>query len=87
MEGVGPAIIQPGEVGMSFPGNVEVKMCLCIEEVNKHLKDHNTEIVMSLTDPIGDAIWLPMLKVKPLKKGKTVDMFCSHCPFCGIKYE
>ncbi len=62
-------------------------MCNCLEKINKQLKDHNTEIVTTMTDPLGDAIWLPHLKVKPLKGKKAVTVFPSYCPFCGEKYK
>lgn len=61
--------------------------CSCISEVNARLAERNTRITIPIM--LGeDQTVRPMIVTEQIKAGrgkrKTVGLFASHCPFCGI---
>ncbi len=67
------------------------KSCNCLEQVQKQLKELNTEIVQGfqLNFATGKMkMSMPLIQVRKIDKKKRdmTTIICSHCPFCGRKY-
>lgn len=63
-------------------------MCDCIEKLNVHLKEFNTEINVPFWSRSG--VLAPFIETRKLddrKRGKPKSVMASCCPFCGEKYE
>lgn len=59
--------------------------CNCIEELNKAMTPHNTEVCMTwypITRPI-----IATMKIDSKKRGKPYLAVASFCPFCGKPYD
>jgi hypothetical protein len=63
-------------------------MCDCIADVNNHLADYNTQIMLPIW--VGNGNIKPFVeteKVDMKKRGKPRRIFAAYCPFCGNKYK
>lgn len=64
-------------------------MCDCIQEVNKALAPHNTEIAIAFC-VTNDGEMVPKVpvtttKINRDKRGSPMRAFAAFCPFCGEK--
>lgn len=69
-----------------------MKMCNCIELVNKELKGYNTRLVIPISlNQHGlkaiEKVVCVTEKDNARDKRKAVKIFATYCPFCGKKYE
>ena len=55
----------------------------CLTQVNKVLKEHNTELDSDLLKP--NRIFIHTVKIESKIRGKPRTVLASHCPFCGEK--
>jgi hypothetical protein len=60
-------------------------MCECIKEVNNHLSQYNTRILIPMIGP--QRPFVETEKVSERVRGKPKRMFASFCPFCGEKFD
>lgn len=67
------------------------KKCNCVTEINEALKPHNARLAsgMQLNFKTGEASvtapHIELVKLDSKKRGRLPAMFCTYCPFCGIK--
>lgn len=64
-------------------------MCNCIQTVNDELAKlkANTEIFVPLTLSKITRVCIETQKIDDKKRGKTMRVFASFCPFCGQDYS
>jgi hypothetical protein len=58
--------------------------CKCIAEANRRLKEHNTELVLSL---FGGLPSMAASKIDSKVRKGPVRLIPTFCPFCGKKYR
>jgi hypothetical protein len=68
------------------------KECECLEQVKGQLAEHGVSIKrhLQMNFTTGEGRMSPpsiVVEKKDGKRGKTPTVFCSYCPFCGVKYE
>lgn len=61
-------------------------MCDCIREMNDHLREHNTAIVVPLLGETRAMVETYQIETGRGKK-RAARVFANYCPFCGGKYE
>lgn len=63
--------------------------CGCVDTVNAAMAERNTRVMIPIT--FGEVTPRPMIVTDQIETGrgkkKSVGLFASYCPFCGVKYE
>lgn len=66
--------------------------CTCIETVNEDLATRNTRLTLPIVfgrkPGAPDRLMIVTEQIETGRgKAKSVGMFATCCPFCGVKYE
>ena len=61
-------------------------MCDCLKTMNELLRDHNTMLCCTLSNPAKTMVETMQIETGRGKQ-KAVSMVASFCPFCGDPYH